>query len=188
MRRILFVVNVLIAIALVAAGIGFYWVFYRALPKTSGTIETRVTQPVDSGSRSPRRPAYQSTFARRCLVCAGIYHGRRPDVPDGWAAAARGGRAGRGIRALCARIRPRIAQVADAPGRGADLRRDGGAGQIRPRSLCAGRERLYRVAPRPLRRGVHADRLRSAPLERGGFACSAACTCSARSRATGKPS
>ncbi len=46
-RRVLFVVNVLIAIALIAAGVIFYWVLYRALPKTSGTIETRVTQPVE---------------------------------------------------------------------------------------------------------------------------------------------
>jgi penicillin amidase len=46
-RRILFVVNVLIAISLVAAGAAFYWLLYRALPKTSGTIETLVTQPVE---------------------------------------------------------------------------------------------------------------------------------------------
>jgi penicillin G amidase len=46
-RRILFVVNVLIAISLVAAGAGFYWFLYRALPKTSGTIETLVAQPVE---------------------------------------------------------------------------------------------------------------------------------------------
>jgi penicillin amidase len=46
-RRILFVVNVLIAITLVAAAVAFYWVFYRALPTTSGTIETFVSQPVE---------------------------------------------------------------------------------------------------------------------------------------------
>ncbi|HTA45118.1 MAG TPA: penicillin acylase family protein [Bryobacteraceae bacterium] len=46
MRRILFVVNVLIAIALVAAGAAFYWFVYRALPKTSGTIETFVNSRV----------------------------------------------------------------------------------------------------------------------------------------------
>ena len=46
-RRILFFVNVLIAIALVTAAGGFYWFIYRALPKTSGTIETLVTQPVE---------------------------------------------------------------------------------------------------------------------------------------------
>jgi penicillin amidase len=45
-RRILLVVNVLIAIALVATAAVFYWVFYRALPQTSGTIRTWVTQPV----------------------------------------------------------------------------------------------------------------------------------------------
>lgn len=47
MRRLLFAVNVLIAIALVAAAAGFYWFLYRALPKTSGTIETLVSQPVE---------------------------------------------------------------------------------------------------------------------------------------------
>lgn len=40
-------VNVLIAIALVAAGAAFYWVFYRALPQTSGTIATLVAKPVE---------------------------------------------------------------------------------------------------------------------------------------------
>ncbi|MES1257138.1 MAG: penicillin acylase family protein [Acidobacteriota bacterium] len=47
MRRILFVVNALIAIALIAAGAIFYWIFYRSLPRTSGVIETQVTQPVE---------------------------------------------------------------------------------------------------------------------------------------------
>lgn len=46
-RRLLFVVNTLIAIALVAAGAIFYLVLYRALPKTSGTIVTLVNQPVE---------------------------------------------------------------------------------------------------------------------------------------------
>jgi penicillin amidase len=46
-RRLLFVVNVLIAIVLVTAEAVFYWFIYRALPKTSGTIETLVTQPVE---------------------------------------------------------------------------------------------------------------------------------------------
>ncbi len=46
-RRILFVVNVLIAIVLIAAGVVFYWFLYRALPRTSGTIEALVTQPVE---------------------------------------------------------------------------------------------------------------------------------------------
>jgi penicillin amidase len=46
-RRVLFVVNVLIAIAVIAAGGIFYWIFYRALPQTSGTIEARVTRPVE---------------------------------------------------------------------------------------------------------------------------------------------
>lgn len=46
MRRILFVVNVLIAVVLVAALAVFYWFFYRALPKTSGTIETEVSHSV----------------------------------------------------------------------------------------------------------------------------------------------
>ncbi|MDP9054751.1 MAG: penicillin acylase family protein [Acidobacteriota bacterium] len=49
MRRFLFAVNALIAIALIAGLAAFYWYFYRALPKTSGTIETRVTQPVEVG-------------------------------------------------------------------------------------------------------------------------------------------
>jgi penicillin amidase len=46
-RRILLVVNVLIAIACIAAAVAFYWVFYRALPQTSGSIATRVTQSVE---------------------------------------------------------------------------------------------------------------------------------------------
>ena len=47
MRRILFVINVLIAITLIAAGAVFYWFLYRALPQTSGTIRTLVSQPVE---------------------------------------------------------------------------------------------------------------------------------------------
>jgi len=46
-RRLLLVVNALIAIALVVAAAVFYWVFYRALPQTSGTIRTLVSQPVE---------------------------------------------------------------------------------------------------------------------------------------------
>lgn len=49
MRRILLVVNVLIAIAVLAAAGAFYWVFYRALPKTSGTLTTLVTRQVEVG-------------------------------------------------------------------------------------------------------------------------------------------
>jgi penicillin amidase len=48
-RRILQAVNILIAIAFIAAGVIFYWVFYRALPQTSGTIQTLVGQPVEVG-------------------------------------------------------------------------------------------------------------------------------------------
>lgn len=47
MRRFLFVVNVLIAIAFIAACVVFYWFFYRPLPQTSGTLETFVAQPVE---------------------------------------------------------------------------------------------------------------------------------------------
>jgi penicillin amidase len=46
-RRLLFAVNILIAITLVAAAAAFYRFLYRALPKTSGTIETYVKQPVE---------------------------------------------------------------------------------------------------------------------------------------------
>ncbi|MDE3196302.1 MAG: penicillin acylase family protein, partial [Acidobacteriota bacterium] len=46
MRRVLLAVNVLIAIAVIAAGVAFYWIFYRAVPDTSGEIETRVLRPV----------------------------------------------------------------------------------------------------------------------------------------------
>jgi penicillin amidase len=46
-RRLLFTVNIVIAIALVTAVAAFYWFLYRALPKTSGTIEALVTQPVE---------------------------------------------------------------------------------------------------------------------------------------------
>ena len=45
-RRLLFVVNVLIALVCVVALGVWYWVFYRALPQSSGTIETYVSQPV----------------------------------------------------------------------------------------------------------------------------------------------
>ena len=47
MRRLLFAVNTVIAILVLAAVGIFYWVFWRALPQTSGTIATYVTQPVE---------------------------------------------------------------------------------------------------------------------------------------------
>ncbi len=47
LRRILLAVNLLIALALVTAAAGWYWFLYRALPATSGTILTCVTQPVE---------------------------------------------------------------------------------------------------------------------------------------------
>jgi len=45
-RRVLFAVNILIAIAVIAALFGFYWYLYRALPDT-GTVRTTVSQPVE---------------------------------------------------------------------------------------------------------------------------------------------
>jgi len=45
-RRILFAVNLAIGLlAIVAAGF-YYWIFYRALPETSGSVDTLVTQKV----------------------------------------------------------------------------------------------------------------------------------------------
>jgi penicillin amidase len=46
-RRILFGVNVLIALAAISAAGVYYWVFCRPLPQSSGTIETLVSQPVE---------------------------------------------------------------------------------------------------------------------------------------------
>lgn len=45
-RRLLLAVNVLIALVCIVLIAVWYWVFYRALPQTSGTIETYVGQPV----------------------------------------------------------------------------------------------------------------------------------------------
>ena len=46
MRRILRIVNILIAIVLVVAAAGFYWIFYRALPASSGSVSAPVSQQV----------------------------------------------------------------------------------------------------------------------------------------------
>jgi penicillin amidase len=46
-RRILRVVNILIAFVCVVAAAGFYWVFYRALPAGSGSVTAPVTQEVE---------------------------------------------------------------------------------------------------------------------------------------------
>ena len=46
MRRALFVINILIAMLIIAAGGIFYWYFYRALPETSGNIAANVRQAV----------------------------------------------------------------------------------------------------------------------------------------------
>jgi penicillin amidase len=46
-RRLLIGINILIAIAIVAAAVGYYWYFVRPLPQTSGEIRTLVSQPVE---------------------------------------------------------------------------------------------------------------------------------------------
>ncbi len=46
MRRLLFAVNILIAIVIFAAAAVFYWFFYRALPATAGSVQVPVSQPV----------------------------------------------------------------------------------------------------------------------------------------------
>jgi len=46
-RRLLIGVNILIAIAIVAAAVGYYWIFVRPLPQTSGEIRTLVSKPVE---------------------------------------------------------------------------------------------------------------------------------------------
>jgi penicillin amidase len=47
LRRLLFAVNILIGLAIVAAAGIYYWVFYRALPQTSGSVPVIVSQPVE---------------------------------------------------------------------------------------------------------------------------------------------
>lgn len=47
MRRVLFAVNVLLAIVFLAGAASFYWFLYRALPRTSGRVSTQVSQPVE---------------------------------------------------------------------------------------------------------------------------------------------
>jgi penicillin amidase len=46
-RRILFAVNVLIGLTAIAALAIYYWVFYRALPETSGSVATLVSAKVE---------------------------------------------------------------------------------------------------------------------------------------------
>jgi len=67
LRRLLLVVNILIALGIVAALGVYYWVFYRALPETSGSVETQVAQPVDI-TRDAR----------------GAPHIRAQNADDGW--------------------------------------------------------------------------------------------------------
>jgi penicillin G amidase len=45
-RRLLIGINILIAIAIIAAIVGYYWFFIRPLPQTSGTIAALVSQTV----------------------------------------------------------------------------------------------------------------------------------------------
>ena len=47
MRRILFAVNVLIGLAAIAVLAAYFWVFYRALPETSGSVPAFVAQRVE---------------------------------------------------------------------------------------------------------------------------------------------
>ena len=70
-RRVLLAVNVLIAIALVAACAIFYWVFYRALPQTSGKIETFVQQPVEVDRDALGVPHIRAHSIEDALVAEG---------------------------------------------------------------------------------------------------------------------
>jgi penicillin amidase len=47
LRRVIFAVNILIATGVLGIVGIWYWFFYRALPETSGTVATLVSQPVD---------------------------------------------------------------------------------------------------------------------------------------------
>jgi penicillin G amidase len=66
-RRILFAVNILIAMALIAGAAVFYLVFWRAMPVTSGTVETFVSQP--------------ATVSRDAL---GVPHIKARTIDDAW--------------------------------------------------------------------------------------------------------
>jgi penicillin amidase len=70
-RRILLVVNVLIAIAVIAAGGTFYWIFYRSLPRTSGTLETQVSQPVEVSRDALGVPHIQAKTLEDALYAQG---------------------------------------------------------------------------------------------------------------------
>jgi penicillin amidase len=70
-RRILQAVNILIAIAVIAAGAICYWVLYRALPQTSGTIRTLVGQPVEVGRDSLGVPHIKARTLEDALFVQG---------------------------------------------------------------------------------------------------------------------
>ena len=71
MRRILRIVNVLIAIICIAAAIAFYWVFYRALPKTTGSVTTLVTRQVEVGRDDLGIPHIQANTLGDALFVQG---------------------------------------------------------------------------------------------------------------------
>jgi penicillin G amidase len=70
-RRILYVVNSLIAIAVLAAGVASYWVVYRALPETSGVVRTRVSRPVVIGRDSLGVPHIRALTVDDALFAQG---------------------------------------------------------------------------------------------------------------------
>ena len=71
MRRLLLFVNVLIAIVCLTAAAGFYWVFYRALPQTSGSVTTRVTSSVEVSRDSLGIPHIQAKTLEDALFVQG---------------------------------------------------------------------------------------------------------------------
>jgi penicillin amidase len=70
-RRVLFAVNALIALALLAAFALFYWVLYRALPQTSGTVETLVNQDVEISRDSLGTPHISAKSLEDVLFAEG---------------------------------------------------------------------------------------------------------------------
>jgi penicillin amidase len=70
-RRILFFVNVLIGLAAITVAGAYYWVFWRPLPQSSGSIETLVARPVTVDRDSRGVPHIKASSLEDVLFAEG---------------------------------------------------------------------------------------------------------------------
>ncbi len=170
LARIVKIVNLAVAMVVVAALAVVYWCAWRPLPQRSGSIEAPVAAPVAVQFDALGVPHMRGASQEDALFAQGYVTAQdRLWQMDALRRLAAGDLA-EIVGAGGARFRPRIAPPADAPHRRARLRRSAGGGPRRLGRLCPRRQCVHRHPPRQPAARIPPARLPAASVERGGFA------------------